>query len=202
LPSGSATDPSELVRHFPALEADPGLLAKMWTLAIAKVSSAQRVKPMRLEESESALALLIDREALVDPRKPEKGMVKGSAALAAMARSDGGPHQMRLLAEDLLRLEVRVHPLFRPIVEEYRVIVSGLAEKPRKDYRKRLQKNDELRAALGARGGEVSDYLNWFEATQFNSGASTFDLSTASEPTPARGDAISRILDSMEATGW
>jgi hypothetical protein len=112
---------------------------------------------------------------------------------------------LRQKAEDLLRLEVRAHPLVRPIVEEYRTIASQLAAKPGKNLETRIRKNMQLQQAVVKRAGEMEDYLNWFEATRLDTPSREFD--SHSDPWTSflsfrRNDAVSRYLDDVEARGW
>ncbi|MET0253889.1 MAG: hypothetical protein ABW214_07640, partial [Terrimicrobiaceae bacterium] len=143
--------------------------------------------------------------APMDPRKPRTGVVTGPEGLQAVARANIGRYVLRQKAEDLLRLEVRAHPLVRPIVEEYRTIASQLAAKPGKNLETRIRKNMQLQQAVVKRAGEMEDYLNWFEATRLDTPSREFD--SHSDPWTSflsfrRNDAVSRYLDDVEARGW
>jgi hypothetical protein len=103
----------------------------------------------------------------------------------------------------LLRLEVRAHPLFRPIVEEYRLIAGQLAAKPRRNLETRIRKNMQLQRAVVQRVGEMEDYLNWFEAARLETPSRAFDSTIHdSSLRIRRDDPLSRYLDDVEARGW
>jgi hypothetical protein len=109
------------------------------------------------------------------------------------------------MSEELLRLEIRAHPLIRPIVQEYRIIASELAAKPKKKLEVRIRKNMQLQQAVVQRADEMEDYLNWFEAAQLSTPSKEFDSAVDSQSnalTFHRNDAVSRYLDDIEVRGW
>ena len=65
------------------------------------------------------------------------------------------------------------NPVLRPIGREYQEIVELLARGKRRGVPKRLSRLEQIRQQLIARMTEIDDYLNWFEATQMNSGSGT-----------------------------
>ena len=122
-----------------------------------------------------------------------------------MAKSKTGRYVVRQKAEDLLRLEIRAHPLIRPIVQEYRMVASELAAKPKKKLEVRIRKNMQLQQAVVQRADEMEDYLNWFEAAQLSTPSKEFDSAVDSQSnalTFHRNDAVSRYLDDIEVRGW
>jgi hypothetical protein len=194
LPSIDPSDDAALLKKFPALAEKPAMLSKLWTLSLADASASNRVTPLNVKDTQKRLALILEITAPKDPRNPRLGTV-----------TSAGRYVLRQKAEDLLRLEVRAHPLIRPIVEEYRLISSELAAKPKKNVETRIRKNMELQQAVVKRADEMDDYLNWFEAAQLNTPSHEFD-STFEAPTGPlsfhRNDAVSRYLDDVEARGW
>lgn len=205
LPSLNGADAAKLLEYFPTLSEQPAALSKLWTLSLADASASNRVMPLGVGETQKKLSLILEISAPMDPRKPEAGAVTGPEGLQAVARTTGGRYILRQKAEDLLRLEVRAHPLMRPIVEEYRMIAGQLAAKPKKNLGTRIRKNMQLQQAVVQRSGEMEDYLNWFEATRLDTPSREFD--SASDPQLSslsfrRNDAVSRYLDDVEARGW
>jgi hypothetical protein len=92
----------------------------------------------------------------------------------------------------------------RPMVAEYRAIVSDLALRPKKNVKTRLVQNGELVAAIVGKSSEVADFMNWYEASQLQTPSGTFTealQSPLSDP-PPRTDAMSRYLNDIEARGW
>ncbi len=205
LSSTNPADGAKLLEKFPTLSEQPATLSKMWTLSLADASASNRVMPLGVGETQKRLSLILEITAPMDPRKPRTGVVTGPEGLQAVARANTGRYVLRQKAEDLLRLEVRAHPLVRPIVEEYRTIASQLAAKPRKNLETRIRKNMQLQQAVVKRAGEMEDYLNWFEATRLDTPSREFD--SHSDPWTSflsfrRNDAVSRYLDDVEARGW
>lgn len=205
LPSINPSDDAALLKKFPPLAEKPAMLSKLWALSLADASASNRVTPLSVKDTQKRLALLLEITAPKDPRHPRLGTVTGPEGLAAIARTNAGRYVLRQKAEDLLRLEVRAHPLIRPIVEEYRLIASELAAKPKKNVETRIRKNMELQQAVVKRADEMDDYLNWFEVARLNTPSHEFD-STFEAPTGPlsfhRNDAVSRYLDDIEARGW
>ena len=205
LPDGNAADAGRLTGAFPELAENGTRLSKMWTLSLAGASATDRVMPLSMSETRRRLGLLLEISVPKDPRKPELGMVTGAEALPAMARAESGRYVMRQKSEDFLRLELRAHPIMRPIIEEYARITSLLVAKPRKNVEKRLRMNAELQAAVEERTVAIEDYVNWFEATQPGTPSHEFDQAIAGQKVPGlpqRDDPISRQLDRLESRGW
>jgi hypothetical protein len=205
LPSVEPTDGPRLLEKFPTLSEKLAVLSKLWTLSLAEASASNRVMPLSVKETQRRLSLILEITAPKDPRKPRTGTVSGPEGLLAVARTSTGRYVVRQKAEDLLRLEVRAHPLIRSIVEEYRLIASELTSKPKKNLETRIRKNMQLQEAVVKRADEMEDYLNWFEAAQLNTPSKEFD--SAVDPQSGflsflRSDAVSRHLDDIEARGW
>ena len=204
LPTIDAQDVKPLLAAFPGLKADPSLLTKSWVLSMADISATDRMRPFNLSETRKQLDTILDLSAPADPKKPDQKPLKGALAMPEIARSESGRYVLQQKAEELLRLEVRAHPLLRPAIEEYRSIAGLLAAKPRKNVESRLVKVGELASAIYGRGQEVSDYLNWFEAARLDTPSGDFSeaVDHPSEMFVIRSDAISRHLDAIEVRGW
>jgi hypothetical protein len=203
LPSLNPADGAKLLEYFPTLSEQPANLSKLWTLSLADASASNRVMPLSVSETQKRLSLILEITAPRDPRKPQEGVVTGPEGLQAVASTSAGRYVLRQKAEDLLRLEVRAHPLIRPLVEEYRMIASQLAAKPRKNLGTRIRKNMQLQQAVVTRANEMEDYLNWFEATRLDTPSREFDSTSKIDSLDfRRNDAVSRHLDDVEARGW
>ncbi len=216
LPTISNTDPDPLLASFPLFADDPKQISKLWVLSMANISAAARVDALSVDETQKQLAMILDVSVPVDPKKeakkdpkkdPKKAEEKperGPAALPAIARSEQGRYIMKQKADDLLRLEVRAHPLLRPMVSEYRAIVSELALKPKRNVTSRIAQNGELIAGIVGKSSQVEDFMNWYEATKLETSSGNFTQAISdsmSEP-PPRGDTISRYLNDIESRGW
>jgi hypothetical protein len=199
----SPADAARLLEKFPNLAEQPATLSKLWMLSLADASASNRVMPMSVAETHARLSVVLEITAPKDPKKPQSGVVTGPEGLQAIARTVSGRYVLRQKAEDLLRLEVRAHLLLRPIVEEYRLIASQLASKPRRNLAARIRKNMQLQQAVVQRAGEMEDYMNWFEAVRLDTPSREFDSTTDdSSARPRRDDPVSRQLDDIEARGW
>jgi len=200
-----STDAGKLLDKFPELAAQPANLSKMWTLCLAHASASDRNKPFGMAETQNQLTLLLGISAPKDSKKPEAGIVTGPEALPLIARGQAGRFILQQKSEELLRLELRAHPIMRPIVEEYRLIATQLAAKPGRNVDKRLRKNMELQKAVVTRTDAIADYMNWFEASQLNTPSREFEAPISREGDGGifkRNDAISRQLDDLESRGW
>jgi len=195
-------DPQPLLAAFPELKEDPTNLVKLWTLAIARASAADQLEALSVVETEKQLSLVMeDLRPAVDPKKPELEKLSGPLAMPVIAKDKNGRFFLARKAEELLMLEGRAHPVYRPVVEEYRLIASELAGKPRRDAEKRLLAVGELRSALFARCEAMSDYVNWFEATQMDTPSEDFPENLGKSPEQSvmpRSDAISLAVDSAQ----
>ena len=109
---------------------------------------------------------------------------------------------MRQRSVDLLNLEFRSHPLLRPIVEEYRNITMLLAAAPKSKVENRIEEIEKIRVLLVERHKAISDYLNWYEATQINESENSLAEETRPEPVPPRRDPITLYMDAIERRGW
>ena len=203
LPLVSPADGAKLLEKFPGLSEQPATLSKLWMLSLADASASDRVMSMSVGETHGRLSVILEITAPRDPRKPQSGVITGPEGLQAVARTVSGRYVLRQKAEDLLRLEARAHPLLRPIVEEYRMIASQLAAKPRKNLEARIRKNMQLQQAVVERAGEMEDYMNWFEAARLDTPSREFDSTIdGSRQRARRDDPVSRYLDEIEARGW
>lgn len=195
-------DASAILAAFPTIEKDPSALIKLWTLAMAKASTSDRVEMFSALETEARLEEILRSLKLpTNPKDPESTILSGPEAIPALSREEAGRYLLRRASEELLRLEGRAHPLYRPIVEEYRSVVSDLAVRRRRGSEKRLAAAGQLRAVLTTRVGAIADTLNWFEASQLETPSEAFPETfgeTLSLSSPQRNDAISQALDEAE----
>jgi hypothetical protein len=205
LASLDSSDGAGLLKKFPSLRDNQVMLSKLWTLSLADASATNRITPLSVKETERRLTLILEITAPMNPAKPNSGTLNGPEALPAVAKSKTGRYVVRQKAEELLRLEIRAHPLIRPIVQEYRMIASELAAKPKKKLEVRIRKNLQLQQAVVKRADQMEDYLNWFEAAQLSTPSREFDSAVDAQSnalTFHRNDTVSRYLDDIEVRGW
>jgi len=204
LPGVRPEDSSGLLTAFPSIAKDPSILAKFWTLSLARASSGDSAEFLDAAESGKRLAAIFKDVRLPADEKSKsgEGELRGAAALPGLARTAAGRFTLKGIAEDLLRLEARAHPLYRPVVEEYREIAAELSKKARRDAAKRIAAASELLSALDARSEAIADHLNWFEATRMDTPSEAFQRGPEVLLTgvPKRSDQISSTLDTVEKT--
>ncbi len=206
LPKLNANDAKGLLAAFPGLDDNPAKLNKLWVLAIANVSATDRIRPLSVAQTQKELSQIMSLSAPEDPKKPNGAIITGPAAMPAVARTDGGRFTLRQKSEELLRLEVRAHPLLRPMIGEYRRIASELTIKPRKNVTGEIAKNMELTNAVIEKSQQVEDYLNWYEAAKIQTSSGEFDALPLQNPDVpdfnARNDSVTRYMDDIEERGW
>ena len=109
---------------------------------------------------------------------------------------------LKQLSQALLLFVWKVNPVLRPVAREYQQIATLLARGKRGRVATRLARLQVTRQKLAARMSDIDDYMNWFEATQMESGSGNFtDYIKAADqsqfPTPRRRDPLSVYLDSL-----
>lgn len=204
LPEGKAAETSQLEKCFPDLEKNPTRLSKQWALSLADASAKDRAKALTMAETSRALDEIMNFGAPTDPKKPNENLVSGPKAFPLVARSKAGRFIMAQKAEDLLRLQIRSHPLLRSVIGEYHLIAAELVHKPKKNMDKRLTEALELQKAITARSREIEDFMNWFDAAKMETPSEEFDviLEMPTDDSQGRADPITRFLNDLEARGW
>lgn len=199
LPNSEATSES-LITFFPSLQKDPTEMGKRWTLEIAQNSLPQQFLSLSVSETDKELSnILAQATPQRTTTKPEESL---GDAMMESARGRGGAFLMQQAAAQLLNLDFRAHPLLRPIVKEYYGIASILARKPKTKLADQITDIENLRAQLLVKMDKITDYLNWYEATQMESTGTPLLDSLSTPDIPKRTDPITLHLDSIEARGW
>src|ERR1044071_4388871 len=196
--SDASNDPLEdLKAQFPSLAGDA---EKTWQLALNRLKSLQTFRLLTFAESERRLDELLTLK-ISQPNKPVKLVKLEELAHHKLTVSE--KVAVDQLKRDLMFLVPQTNPVLRPIGREYQEILALLARGKRKAVLKRLSRVDFTRQQLAARMTEIDDYLNWFEATQMNSGSGNFTgyLKAADQsqvPAPRRHDPLSIYVDALE----
>ena len=196
--SDSSNDPlTDLKAQFPLLADDA---EKTWQLALNRLKSLQTFRLLTFAESERRLDELLHVK-ISDPKKQEKLMRLEEFAQHKPSASE--KMVLDQLKRDLMYLVPQTNPVLRPIGREYQEIVELLARGKRRGIAKRLSRLEEIRQQLAVRMTEIDDYLNWFEATQMNSGSGNFTgylkaVDQSQVPAPRRHDPLSVYVDALE----
>jgi len=194
----SSNDPlANLEAQFPSLAHDA---EKSWQLSLNRLKSLQTFRLLTFAESEQRLDDLLNVK-ISEPKKAEK--VVRLDELTQHKLSAGEKMALDQLKRDLMFLVPQTNPVLRPIGRDYQEIAALLARGKRRGVPKRLARLDVIRRQLAARMSEIDDYLNWFEATQMNSGSGNFTgyLKAADQsqvPPPRRHDPLSVYVDALE----
>lgn len=200
---GVSNDPmGALAYHFPTLAGSPTSLAKWWSLQLARFADSERWQGLSLEESNRELATILSLQIAVDKT--------GRMDRFALADFDrylalpGAKQTLRAAQVRLVTFSTRANPLFRAIATDYEKIVASLLSGKTADVAARIAATEAYRRKLVERMALITDYLNWFEATQTSGNNGVFDdylrAMKAAEPKPAPppDPRISEYLDSLE----
>jgi hypothetical protein len=194
----SSNDPlADLKAQFPSLTDDA---ERTWQLALNRLKSLQTFRLLTFAESEQRLDELLNVK-ISEPKKPVE-LVK-LEELARHKASASEKMALDQLKRDLMFLVPQTNPVLRPIGREYQEIAELLARGKRRGVTKRLLRLEQIRQQLAARMGEIDDYMNWFEATQMNSGSGNFTgylkaVDQSQVPAPRRHDPLSVYMNALE----
>ncbi|MCX6967896.1 MAG: hypothetical protein NTZ46_09010 [Verrucomicrobia bacterium] len=200
----SPEDPAaQLLKYFPALGNSETDLEKWWTLGLARGSSLDRHLALTVPETDSRLTSLLRITVVTDEKKKTraefelsdyKKFLKYPNAKAALSARSG----------EMAGLLSQAHPLFRPVLMEYRRIAAELATGKSRRIGDALNNAAKYRGLILGRMDQIDDYLNWYEATQmpeqsgafedFMQGAKTLEKGTP----PKRNDAITTYIDQLQ----
>jgi hypothetical protein len=196
--SDSPNDPlANLKAQFSSLADDA---EETWQLALDRLKRLQTFRLLAFAESERRLDELL-RVKISEPKKPEKLVRLDELAQHKLSASE--KMAVDQLKRDLLFFVPQSNPVLRPIGREYQEILALLVRGKRRGVSKRLSRLDATRQRLAARMTEIDDYLNWFEATQLNSGSGNFTgylkaVDQSQVPAPRRHDPLSVYVDALE----
>lgn len=200
LPRSGNDSAADLRAHFPGLGVDAEKMEERWKAHLARLSTTQRYALLSCEETERKLAELLHVRVPGDSQSSDYSLEEFPrfAHLASAAEA------LRDLTRELLALSGRANPIYRPIVAEYAQISTAIARGKTRRVPQKLIELRSLREQASRQIGAISDYLNWFEATQQRSASGAFaDYMKAAESAldrrSRRRDAISVYLDSVES---
>jgi hypothetical protein len=197
---------AHLRKHFPAAAESDEALAKWWSLQLARFSAANRFRALNVSESEVELGKLLDFEVPMDKSgKFQRFPIRQYERFQKLPAARG---VLQAQGAMVAALGARVHALYRPFIMEYSRIYSLLAEgKGGKKTGEELDRLELDRIQLLQQMQKITDYLNWYEATQIPQGTSPFEsfLRLAKrdeqipEPVPEPSILISEYLNALEA---
>jgi len=201
-PSYSGEFPALLRQHFPELNMSKSGLKKWWQLQLANKGSAPLTEVIGVvntdQELDRALKLRYRDSAAAMHEIPLSEWSQ-APELSEAERVES----VRLMEEELVRLSYRCFPSYRPILQEYQLILKQWVAGDTKNISVSLLKLRETRENMVAKAGRARDFLDWFEITRARETSGAFDdylglkmrLKTQSEP---RKDPITKYLDRLD----
>jgi hypothetical protein len=197
-------DPLAALRtDFPSLGSSPGAVQKWWTLTIARLASTERLQALSGEATFVALESLLTFEFVggkIGERKSFPLRRFEEFLSHPACKTTLGNAQVALAS-----LRGRASPLFVSILVEYEKVLGDLVKGKTKGMAARIDGLEKHKKALVQRNNDITDYMNWYEATQVRTYSGVFEsyLKTASdldreEAERKKNDPISRYLDTLE----
>jgi hypothetical protein len=201
LPRSSGDVYGEFCSQFSAISESERGLEKWWTISLARLSAADRYKGMSFDDTLAALEKALDLKV---PLKPgEKPVAFALSQFREFVKLPQSREPLRQMDADLLRLSTRSNALLRPAVVEYQRIARLLSRGKTTDIGPRILAVTTYCDMLEKRILDITDYMNWFEATKPATRSDAFDayLKTAGQlasQKTLRDDAISLYMDRIE----
>jgi hypothetical protein len=188
-----------LLAAYPEWQNNWEILERNWLLTLARLNHTSRTGFLTLRETRQELGRLLAARASLPRKDGTIEELTGAAAYSAIAREQGGPRALVGRGNQLLQLELRAHPLYQPIVREYREILFELARRPKWKPGRRLERVEATRLDLDQRAQSFDEVMDWFEANQTTAPDPAFQqilrLQAEVLTSENRTDAISRSLD-------
>jgi hypothetical protein len=181
LPEHPEITPEVFFQYFPVLETEGSSLEKWWTINLAKLSTIGDWRMLSIARSEQRLGNYLhnvevpapeDESLLLYDISEWRKFIESPHAKAALVR----------LGEKLGHLSVVCDPLYLPVVNGYINFARRLYEgTPRRllnddeELDAELRELAEQRPVLREKRAEITDYLNWYEATRVGEISGVFD---------------------------
>ncbi len=197
---------TSLIAYFPKLQGNPNTLAKIWLLNLARPTMVQRALPFPMGETAQRLNAILAISPPDGIKSPKDKIMTGAEMIPLIAAVSKYKYLLRNKAQDLLLLSFRAHPMYRPLIDDYRKIIETFLRYPHKNLDVRIKATEKLQWSLNQRSADIEDYMNCFEAVLFQDTSNPFQSLLENDQrrrAPSwRSDAISRAVDAVEATGW
>jgi len=221
---------AKLKAHFPELRETKMALGKWWTLQVAALSEKNAFEFYSFKETGDLLdeaLLVVFGDEISDPIEPKKRGVlnKWLPKLIGNGKKDEAPskiesypidnfkayidHPNLLKALDrnqrLIReVKHRGFPVYRNLAERYLFVIEGLQQNKKIGLSDEMMALRKRRASIEATMERVTDYMNYYEATQAPAKSEAFEDYRAlrkqiekARP-PSGNDRISKHLDDLE----
>ncbi len=163
-----------LGRQFPEL-ASPDSLDKWWTLGLARLSESDRYQIFSVRETDQRLQAALTFNVAADAKKKQAAKtytLSDFREFASLKRSRAALEGPRVA---LATLSGQANPLYREIVADYAHLVSALIRGRTAGVDEKLRLLASQRQDMLKYRDEVSDYMNWYEATQAATQSGSFE---------------------------
>ncbi len=190
--------------HFPEFNESGQTLAKWWALQLTRFAKSDQWQGQTLAETDRELTAALELSINADG----KGRMESFklADFEKYTKLPGARPALQVAQVKIVTLSTRANPLFRPILTEYEAIAGALSARKTRGIAKRITEIETYRLNLIQRMGAITDYLNWYEATQPGARAGGFEkfLKAAqaqrrnSEPVIPTSPRITEYLDELE----
>jgi hypothetical protein len=185
--------------HFPALRDANGRVDAAWKNGLTTLVTNAPYRLLSIAETDDALERLTTVTVADGPKSPKSYRLD---ELLRVTRTAAVSTALQHLTQQLLLLEMRGNPLYRPIVHEYREVAGLLGRGQTKRMAERITQVNAQRAELKNRLSQIDDYINWFEATQSRTQTGAFGdylkAADSADNQRHRRDRISVYLDTLE----
>jgi len=187
-----------IASQFSTLNDSPQSLAKWWALQLTRFAGNDTWQGLSIADTDTELAKLLTLDIVLDKngrsQKYEFGDFDKYIKLPATKLT------LHTLQVKLTTLATRANPNYRPILTEYQQLCSQLAAGKTKGVADRIASIEKYRTTVVQRIGQITDYLNWYEATQTSGRSGTFDeyLRRADPPKLTPPPADPRIVDYLD----
>ncbi|MDG1357929.1 MAG: hypothetical protein P8P36_07030 [Akkermansiaceae bacterium] len=193
-----------LRQHFPGMNKSTNSLGKWVNLELLELSTAQVTQVHSILETESRL----DGVLKLHYRDAE-GFAHSVGVDAYDAILELEPKQrfeaVAAARAELERLSYRCFPTYRPILNEYELILRELVNGGAKNTRPRLTSLMDVRTRMKAAAARSRDYLDWYYITQSRELSGDFDKYRALNDAiqkevlrPAADDTTGNYLDQIQ----
>ena len=199
LPHGSSDPLADLQAHFPWLGSREKETEQIWNALVTRLWNEQRSLLTTFSYGSEQLGEFLRTKVAKDHAR--KNALTLDEALRVRHPQVDVP-AAREVAQRLMFLAVRAHPLLRPVVLDYQLMAQSLADKKWRGLSRRAAATMQLRERVSSRMREADDFMNWFEATQASTSSGNFReylrAARTTEDVARRHDAISVYLDAVE----
>lgn len=204
-PDGAGDPVTLLASHFPVLGQSPQSLAKWWTLQLAALGKSETLRGLSSAEADAELTTLLTLE--ISTGKPPRNERFALRDFEKYAKLPGARPALRIAQVKISTLGAKAHVLFRPILKEYEEVCAQLAAGKTSGIEDRIARTERFRASTLQRSEMITDYLNWYEATQTPGSTGQFDRylravedrdAKSKKPVVPVDPKIAEYLDSLE----